>query len=97
MKLVFKIFFYVFAVFFWLSVLDLVFDDFWDVWMVWGVIGLICAVICAPGTVLLFPMILGVIYNQWEQALSTYIILPVLWFIYCFLRSKAGGKFTTSS
>jgi hypothetical protein len=80
----------VFALVLYISLVWIVVDDFWDAFIVGGIAGLIISIALAPATIALFPLALGIFWGSWGQAVSTYLVLPVLATIHSFFKGKAA-------
>jgi hypothetical protein len=88
MKTIYGLLYGLFALLLYVSMVWIAVDDLWDAFVVGGWVGLVIAIVLFPATFLLFPLALVVFWGMWGQALSMYIVLPILAAFNSFFKSK---------
>lgn len=90
MKTIYRSLYGIFAFLLYVSMVWIAVDDLWDAYVVGGWVSLVIAIVLFPATFLLFPLALGVFWGTWGQAVSMYLILPVIGLLYSYFKGKAG-------
>jgi hypothetical protein len=89
MKTIYSVLYGLFALLLYIAMVWIAVDDLWDAYVVGGWVGLVIAIVLFPATFLLFPLALGIFWGMWGQAVSMYLILPIIGLLHSYFKKKA--------